>query len=173
MLKPTTLLLGEKANKLLKELASENGLASRYFFTKIIIREARAEATTLTADRLKKRLQLIDEVNDELVDLINNPPKVALADKDFSTVPKSIYTKIWSAHKRLAKKGMAEDDIHVYCMERYGMDFTIKATPTKTPKRNPDWVGGGAVAQKIKQAKKVSKKIEVKDGLRNDSEVEE
>ena len=39
MLKPTTLMLGEKANELLKQLAGENGIASRYFFTKIIIRE--------------------------------------------------------------------------------------------------------------------------------------
>lgn len=162
MLKPTTLFLGEKANKLLKLLASENGLASRYFFTKIIIREARAESATLTADRLKERLQLIDEVNDELVDLINNPPKAQLADKDFSTAPKSIYTKIWTAHKRLAKKGASAEDIHAYCIDRYGMDFDIKETPTKTPKRNPDWVGGGVVAHKIKEANKVSKKIEVK-----------
>ena len=75
MLKPTTLYLGEKANQLLKELAEENSMASKFFFTKIIIREARAEATGLTADKLKARLKLIDEVNDELVDLINNPPK--------------------------------------------------------------------------------------------------
>lgn len=162
MLKPTTLFLGEKANKLLKLLASENGLASRYFFTKIIIREARAESATLTADKLKERLALIDEVNDELVDLINNPPKTQLADKDFSTVPKSIYTKIWTAHKRLAKKGASPEDIHAYCVERYGMDFDIKETPTKTPKRNPNWVGGGVMASKLKKAKEVSKKIEVK-----------
>ena len=162
MIQPTTLLLGEKANKLLKELASENGMASRFFFTKIIIREARAEATTLTADRLKERLKLIDEVNDELVDLINNPPKVQLGDKDYSTKPKSIYAKIWSAHKRMEKQGLSEAEIHDYCLTNYGMDFKIKETPTKSPKRNPDWVGGGKVAQKIKKAKEVSRKIEVK-----------
>lgn len=161
MIQPTTLILGEKANKLLKELASENGMASRFFFTKIIIREARAEATTLTADKLKERLALIDEVNDELVDLINNPPKTLLADKDFSTNPKSIYNKIWDTHRRLARKGMSAGEIHEYCLDRYGMDFNIKETPTKNPKRNPDWVGGGAVAQKIKTARENSRKIEV------------
>lgn len=161
MLKPTTLYLGEKANRLLKELANENGLASRFFFTKIIIREARAEATTLTADKLKERLQLIDEVNDELVDLINNPPKTMLADKDFSTNPKSIYAKVWDAHRRLARRGMSKEEIHDYCLTRYGIDYDIKDTPTKSPKRNPDWVGGGAVASKIKEAKETSRKIEV------------
>lgn len=161
MIKPTTTIIGEKANRLLKELSAENGLASKFFFTKIIIREARAEATALTGDKLKERLQLIDEVNDELVDLINNPPKEQLADRDFSTNPKSIYMKIWATHKRLAEKGMTEGEIHDYCLDNYGMDFKIKTTPTKSPKRNPDWVGGGRVAQKIKNAKEVSKKIEV------------
>lgn len=161
MIKPTTTIIGEKANRLLKELSAENGLASKFFFTKIIIREARAEATALAGDKLKERLQLIDEVNDELVDLINNPPKEQLADRDFSTNPKSIYMKIWATHKRLAEKGMTEGEIHDYCLDNYGMDFKIKTTPTKSPKRNPDWVGGGRVAQKIKNAKEVSKKIEV------------
>ena len=161
MIKPTTTIIGEKANRLLKELSAENGLASKFFFTKIIIREARAEATALSGDKLKERLQLIDEVNDELVDLINNPPKEQLADRDFSTNPKSIYMKIWATHKRLAEKGMTEGEIHDYCLDNYGMDFKIKTTPTKSPKRNPDWVGGGRVAQKIKNAKEVSKKIEV------------
>lgn len=161
MIKPTTTIIGEKANRLLKELSAENGLASKFFFTKIIIREARAEATALTGDKLKERLQLIDEVNDELVELINNPPKDQLADRDYSTNPKSIYMKIWATHKRLAEKGMTEGEIHDYCLDNYGMDFKIKTTPTKSPKRNPDWVGGGRVAQKIKNAKEVSKKIEV------------
>ena len=161
MIQPTTLMLGEKANKLLKELASENGMASRFFFTKIIIREARAEATTLTADKLKERLKLIDEVNDELVDIINNPPKEQVADRDFSTKPKSIYAKIWSAHKRLEKQGLGEAEIHDYCLTNYGMDFKIKETPTKSPKRNPNWVGGGVVAQKIKDAREISRKIKV------------
>ena len=164
MLKPTTLYLGEKANQLLKELAEENSMASKFFFTKIIIREARAEATGLTADKLKARLQLIDEVNDELVDLINNPPKAQLADRDYSTDPKRIYQKIWEAHRRLKKQGHTEEAIHNYCLDMYGMDFKIKKTPTKNPKRNPDWVGGGPVAQKIKEAQEVSKKIEVEDG---------
>ena len=148
MLKPTTLMLGEKANELLKQLAGENGIASRYFFTKIIIREARAEASTLSGDRLKARLKLIDDVADELVDIINNPPKVAIADWDYSTDPKSIYMRVWAAHKRLAKKGLSEAEIHDYCLDHYGLDYEIKETPTKTPKNNPDWVGGGANAKK-------------------------
>lgn len=161
MIKPTTIYLGEKANRLLKELANENGLASKFFFTKVIIREARAEATTLSGDKLKGRLQLIEEVNDELVDLINNPPKGQLADRDFSTNPKSIYTKIWTAHKRLADKGMTEEEIHDWCIENYGMDLKIKPTPSKSPKKNPDWTGGGRVAQKLKRARETSRKIEV------------
>ena len=162
MLKPTTLMLGEKANRLLKELSAENGLASRFFFTKIIIRESRAEATTLDGERLKERLKLIDEVNDELVDIINNPPKEMLSDWDYSTKPKSIYMRVWSAHKRLSEKGWGENEIRDYCLSRYGVDFPVKDTPQRTPKKNPDWVGGGAVAQKIKDAKKVSKRIEIK-----------
>lgn len=162
MIKPTTLMLGEKANKLLKLLSADNGMASKYFFTKIIVREARAEATALTADKLKERLKLIDEVEDELVDIINNPPKELVADWDYSMNPKSIYMRVWSAHKRLEKKGWSEEDIHAYCVENYGRDYNIKSTPTKTPKSNPDWVGGGVVAFKLKQAKEVSKKIEVK-----------
>lgn len=162
MLKPTTLLIGEKANKLLKCLAMENSMASKYFYTKLIVREARAEATALTADRLKERLRLIDEVEDELVDIINNPPKEVIADWDYSSNPKSIYMKVWSAHKRLAQRGWSAEDIHNYCVDRYGMDYDIKDTPTKTPKNNKEWVGGGVVAQKIKKAKEVSKHIEVK-----------
>lgn len=162
MLKPTTLFLGEKAHKLLKELAQENEMASRFFFTKIIIREARAEAAGLTSDKLKARLQLIDEVNDELIELINNPPKEQLIDREFSTEPKKVYAKIWEAHRRLKARGQSEADIHDYCLERYGMDYNISETPTKSPKRNPDWVGGGVVAEKIKKAKDASRKIEVK-----------
>lgn len=160
-LKPTTLFLGAKAHQLFSELANENQMARKFFLTKIIIREARAEATGLTADRLKARLQLIDEVNDELVDAINNPPKTQLADREYSTDPKRIYQKIWEAHRRLKKRGMDEKAIHDYCLDMYGMDFKIKKTPTKNPKRNPDWVGGGPVAQKIKEAQEVSRKIEV------------
>lgn len=162
MIKPTTILLGEKANELLHKLANENGMASKYYFTKMIVREARAEAATLTADKLKERLKLIDEVNDELVDIINNPPKEAMADRDYSLKPKSIYMKVWSTHRRLGKKGFSEEYIHDYCIERYGLDYNIKPTPSRTPKNNPEWVGGGAVAEKIKQAKKIS--VEIKDG---------
>ena len=45
--------------------------------------------------------------------------------------------------------------------EEFNIDYDIKDTPTKSPKRNPDWVGGGAVANKIKEAKETSRKIEV------------
>lgn len=163
-IKPTTLMLGEKANQLLHEMARENGLAARYFFTKIIIREARSEATMLTADKLAERLKLIDEVNDELVELINNPPKTAIADRETSTEPKKIYAKIWDTHKRLERKGWTAEQIHNYCISMYGMDRDIKKTPTKNPKRNPEWCGGGKVAAKIKQARENSRKIEVQDG---------
>lgn len=159
MIKPTTVILGEKANELLHKLARENEIASKYFFTKIIIREARAEASTLTADKLKERLQLIEEVSDELVDLINNPPKEVIADWEYSTKPKSIYMKIWQAHKRLSKRGWSEESIHAYCLDRYGQDFKVKPTPQKTPKNNPEWVGGGTKAQKIREANAVSEEL--------------
>ena len=141
--KPTTVMLGNKANTLLKALAHENGLASRFFFTKLIIREARSEATMLTADKLKERLALIEEVNDELVDLINNPTKEMVADRDFSKRPKSIYCKIWQQHRRMKEQGHSDEEIHDLCLARYGMDFDIKDTPTKNPKKNPNWQGGG------------------------------
>lgn len=160
-LKPTTLYIGEKANQLLVELASENEMASRFFFTKIIIREARAEATALTADKLKKRLELIGAVNDELLDIINHPPKTLLADRDFSAAPKTVYTKIWTARKRLSERGWSEEEIHDYCLTRYGLDYKIKPQPQKNPKQNPSWVGGGKVAQKIKKAKAESKGLEL------------
>lgn len=159
MIKPTTIMLGEKANKLLKELSAENGMASRFFYTKLLVREARAEATQLTADRLSARLRLIDEVEDELVEIINNPPKEQVADRDFSTRPKSIYAKIWAAHKRLAEQGWSDEEIKSYCLDRYGMDYDIQDTPTKSPKKNPDWTGGGVNASRIKEAK--SRKIKV------------
>ena len=146
-LQPTTIMLSKSANELLKKLAEENGMVSRYFFTKIIVREARAEATALSADKLKERLALINRVEDELVDLINNPPKVAVADKDLSTRPKSIYMRVWDTHKRLEKKGWSKEAIREYCLARYGMDYDIKPTPSKSPKKNPDWVGGGARAR--------------------------
>ena len=165
MIKPTTLMLGEKANYLLHEMAKENGMAARYFFTKIIIREARSEATMLTSDKLADRLKLIEEVNDELVELINNPPKTAIADRETSTEPKKIYAKIWDTHKRLERRGWSAEQIHNYCISMYGMDKDIKKTPTKSPKRNPEWVGGGPVAQKIKEAQEVSRKIEEQDAL--------
>lgn len=155
MLKPTTILIGEKADRLLRELAAENGLAAKYFYTKLIVREARAEATTLTADKLKERLQLIEEVNDELVDIINNIPQ-SFAKESASTSPKASYSKLWEAHRRLEKKGMSELEIHEYCLARYGMDIPAKKTPSKSPKKNPEWVGGGKVASKIKAAKKIS-----------------
>lgn len=162
MIKATTLFLGDKANELFKKLAAENGMNSRYFFTKLIVREARAEAAALDADRLKERLKLIDEVNDELTDLITNPPKEVISDWDYSMAPKSIYMRVWAAHKRLATQGKSEEEIHNYCIEKYGRDYNIKSTPTKNPKRNPNWVGGGVVSQKIKGAQEVSRKIEVK-----------
>lgn len=160
--KPTTQIIGAKANQLMHELAEENGIATKYFLSHIILREARAEATTLSGDRLKKRLQLISEANDELVDLINNPPQAVIVDWDYSTSPKSIYMRVWKAHKRLEAQGKDEKTIHDYCIKRYGIDFPVKASPQKSPKKNPDWVGGGAVSQKIKDAKEISRKIEVK-----------
>lgn len=160
MLEPTTVYLGEKASKLLKELSAENDIASRFFLTKIIIREAKAEVSALTGDKLKERLQLINEVNDELVEIINNAPH-EMVGADVSTEPRKVYAKIWDTHKRLENRGWSEGEIHDYCLTRYGMDFDIKKTPTKTPKSNPDWVGGGPVAKKIKEARKTSRKIEV------------
>lgn len=159
MIKPTTVLLGEKASQLFKELAVENGIAPKFFFTKIIVREARAEATTLTAEKLKERLKLIDEANDELIQMINCPPKCESLGIDYSTKPKTIYAKIWEAHRRLAEKGWGEEQIHDYCLKRYGMDIDITKNPNTSPKKNPDWVGGGKVAAKIKQAKEVSRKL--------------
>ena len=79
-----------------------------------------------------------------------------------STEPKKVYAKIWEAHRRLGKQGYTEQAIHNYCLDRYGMDLNINRTPTKSPKRNPDWVGGGKVAEKIKKAKETSRKSEVK-----------
>lgn len=156
MIKPTTVMLGDKANELLKKLAEENGMLSRYFFTKLIVREARAEATMLDADRLKARLQLIDEVESELVNIINNPPKEMIADWDYSMNPKSIYMRVWKAHKRLAERGWTDEQIHQYCLDRYGRDYPVKITPQKSPKTNPEWVGGGVKAEKIKNARKIS-----------------
>ena len=164
MLKPTTVYLGEKAKQLLTELSAENDLASRFFFTKIIIREAKAELSALTGDRLKERLQLINEVNDELVELINNTPQMLASENNTSTEPRKVYLKIWRTHRRLEEKGWSKEEIHDYCLTRYGMDFDIKKTPTKTPKNNPDWVGGGAKAKEIKKARETSRKIEVQDG---------
>lgn len=155
-LEPFSLPLGKKAVELLKQLAGENEMAAKYFYTKIIIREARSEAAGLTADRLKERLRLIDEANDELIELINNPPKNELQDREYSTNPKRIYQRLWEAHRRLKKRGVSEAAIHDYCLTRFGMDISPKKTPSKNPKLNPEWVGGGRVAAKIKQARKIS-----------------
>lgn len=170
MIQPTTLFLGAKASELYHKLAAENGVSRKYFFTQMIIREARSEATMLVADRLKERLALIDEVNNELVDLINNPPKEQLADREYSTKPKVIYAKIWEAHRRLKARGWDEERIHGYCLDRYGMDFKISKTPTKTPKRNPMWTGGGRVAAKLKEKRRL--KIEVESGVEDGVEDE-
>lgn len=162
MVKPTTFYLGEKARQLLMVLANENGVVPRLFITKVLLRDARNSASALTANKLKDRLKLIDEVNEELIDIINNPPKEMLADKEMSANPKSIYSKIWMAHKRLKAQGWSDEKIHEHCLLRYGLDYHINNTPTKSPKRNPDWVGGGANAEKIKKARETSRKIEVK-----------
>lgn len=161
MIRPTTVLLGEKASQLFKELAAENGIAPKVFFTKIIIREARAEAAALSSDRLKERLQLIAEAEDEWVDCVNNPPKCESLGIDYSTKPKTIYAKIWDAHRRLTEKGWGDEQIHDYCLARYGMDIDITKNPNTSPKKNPNWVGGGKVAAKIKQAKEASRKLKV------------
>lgn len=161
MIKPTTVYLGEKANELLKELSAENGMLSRFFFVKLITREARAEATTLSGDKLKARLQLINDVEDELVNIINDPPREMVADWDYSMNPKAIYMRVWTAHKRLESQGKTQEEIHEYCIKRYGVDYPVKETPQRSPKANPEWVGGGRASEKIKQAKKASKKIEV------------
>lgn len=158
-LKPTTLFLGAKAKQLLTELARENGMSPKYFFTKIILREARGEAVSLSAGKLKKRLVLIDEVNDELMEFIKNPPKSEIDNREYSTRPKAVYMKVWKAHERLERKGWSAEEIHEYCIEMYGIDYPVKRTPTKSPKRNPDWVGGGTYAKKIKEAKKVSEEL--------------
>lgn len=159
-IEPTTIYIGHKAHQLFKELAGENGVASKYFFTQMLIREARAEATMLTADRLEKRLALIDEVNNEQVELINNPPKGQVFGYNYSTEPKKIYARIWAAHRRLSEKGWSDGKIHEYCLDRFGMDIKTEAMPQKSPKKNPNWVGGGKAAAKIKQAKEVSRKLE-------------
>lgn len=153
--RPTTQILGAKASRLLKELAAENGMRTKYFFTALLIREARAEATMLTAEKLKNRLALIDEVVAEQVDLINNPPKGQVFDYNYSTEPKKIYARIWAAHRRLSEKGWSDGKIHEYCLDRFGMDIKTEAMPQKSPKKNPNWVGGGKVAAKIKAARKV------------------
>lgn len=163
-LKPTTFFIGEKAQRLFKMMSAENKMGSRLFFTKLLIREARAEATALPADKLKERLALIEEVNDELIYLINNPPKTILADREYTHNPKRVYQKIWEAHRRLKGRGFSEKEIHEYCLDMYGLDIDPQKTPTKSPKRNPNWVGGGPVAQKIKQARENSKGIEVEGG---------
>ena len=148
-IKPTTQIIGIKANQLLTELANENGVAKKYFLSHMLVREARAEATALDGERLKKRLALINEVQDELVDLINNPPQGDVFDWEYSQNPRSIYMKVWQAHKRMASRGVSEEQIHDYCIKRYGLDFPVKETPQKSPKSNPDWVGGGKNARKI------------------------
>lgn len=155
-----TITLGDKADKLIRELAAENEMSAKFFFTKIIIREARRELPMLEADRLKERIKLIDEVNDELTGARLSPPKGELS-YSYSERPKSIYTRIWTAHKRLEARGFSEQEIHEYCLDRYGVDFKMKEVPARSPKKNPEWVGGGPVAQKIKEAQEVSRKIKV------------
>ena len=159
--KPTTQIIGVKANQLLHELAVENGVSAKFLIPYVLLREARTEATMLDGERLKKRLALIEEVQAELTDLINNPPKEAIFDWDYSTNPKSIYMRVWQTHKRMSQRGNTEEEIHDYCIQRYGIDFPIKETPQRSPKKNPDWAGGGVKAQKIKQARETSRRIEV------------
>lgn len=143
-IKPTTQIIGAKANQLLHELARENGVSTKYFVPFMLLREARSEATMLDGERLKKRLALIEDVQTELTLLINNPPREMLSDWDYSTKPKSIYMRVWQAHKRLEGRGASEEEIHKYCIDHYGIDFPVKQMPQRSPKANPEWAGGGA-----------------------------
>lgn len=125
MLKPTTIFLGEKAAHLLKLLAQENGMAYEHFFTKLILREARAEASMLSLDKLEERLKLIDEVADEQAYIVGNPT-IEKATHHPTTNPKSVYYKVWVMRERLKRKGWVEEEIHKYCMRRYGYDIKVK-----------------------------------------------
>lgn len=126
MLKPTTIFLGEKAAHLLHLMAGENGMAYEHFFTKLIIREARAEASMLSLDKLEERLKLIDEVADEQAYIVSNPTIEKATHKSPTTNPKSVYYKVWVMRERLKKKGWGEEEIHKYCMRRYGYDLKVK-----------------------------------------------
>lgn len=139
MLKPTTILLGEKAAHLLKLLAQENGMAYEHFFTKMIIREARAEASMLSLDKLEERVKLIDEVADEQAYIVGNPTIEKTTHTPTSN-PKSIYYKVWVMRERLKKRGMSEEEIHKYCMKRYGYDLTIKKRIKVEDKSKPETI---------------------------------
>lgn len=135
---PITFFLGNNALKLYKKLAGENSIDPLFFLIKLLVREGRAEATTLTGDKLKERLELIDKVNDELVDLINNPPKGYLV-KTYVDTPRATYSRVWAARKRLASRGWSEEDIHNYCLSNYGVDYNFKKTPKKNPTQYENW----------------------------------
>lgn len=121
------ILLGKKAQQLLNELARENDMLPKYYYTKILVREAKAEATMLPFEKLQARLQLIDEVNDELVDIINTAPVIA---DDAS--PRQIYARVWAQRKRWRSMGFSEEEIHHLCLQRYGID----PQPKRMPQRN-------------------------------------
>lgn len=125
-LKQVKILLGVKGIELLEALARENDMLPKYYYTKLLVREAKAEASMLPYEKLQKRLQLIDEVNDELVDIINTAPAMT-----GNATPRTLYTRIWAARKKWRSMGFSEEEIHNLCLERYGYDPRPKRQPQK------------------------------------------
>lgn len=137
-MKQIQIFMGEKGEQLLNELARENDMLPKYFYTKVLVREAKAEATMLPHEKLQKRLQLIDEVNDELVDIINTAPVVVE-----DATPRKVYARIWAQRKRWRSMGLSEEKIHNLCLQRYGFDPQPKRQPQKD--NNPEGKGGRRV----------------------------
>lgn len=137
-LKQVKILLGVKGIELLEQLARENDMLPKYYYTKVLVRVAKAEASMLPHDKLQKRLQLIDEVNDELVDIINTAPAMTE-----TATPRQLYSRIWAARKKWRSMGFSEEEIHHLCLERYGFDTQPKRQPQKN--NNPEGLGGKRV----------------------------
>lgn len=117
-----TVSMGEKAYELYRELANDANISTRFMLTRILLREARATSAILPSEKLARRLELIDSVEDELSEKMFRPPQKTVKTSERA---KNRYQKIWTAHRRLARRGLTPKEIHNYCMKNYGEDIDI------------------------------------------------
>lgn len=128
--------MGENTKKLYQEVAKDENINPEYLFHRMLVDRAEDGLAALPMDKMKDRVGLIQESNRE------KRTAVAKASRRVK-VDRHSYQVIWQWKKRLKERGYTDQQIHNMCIEKYGIDYETKPTPSKNPRLNPKWKGGG------------------------------